>query len=151
MPYIPLSGSDGSLFQSAHANALESPDISQDALSFDLLMPRSLGSSQGFNASMISTIQQQHTLQVLVTCTSSISLLAAVVAVYWFWMMRRNFRRDLVLLLIAGGSWKSLWFVIFSATTFTQGKIETNTSFCQGSGYMLQVGFEMCGEYSYTL
>lgn len=147
MPSIPLLGTDGSSFDPAHANLYDVSYSATHQLSYDgHLDSRGIGDSKNFNASMILAASQQHVIQVVATCTSSISLIAAVCAVYWFCMMRRNFRRDLVLLLIAGGSWKSLWFVVFSAQTFIGGTIETNTSFCQGSGYMLQVGFEMCGK-----
>lgn len=61
-------------------------------------------------------------------------------------MMRRNFRRDLVLLLIIGDFWKSLWFLVGSAVTLAGGQVATETAFCQASGYFLQVGAEACGE-----
>ncbi|KAK5165605.1 G protein-coupled receptor gpr1 [Saxophila tyrrhenica] len=144
MPSIPIFGTDGKVFQAAHASLDGTSAFFHNAFSREQVDSPAFSDPKGFNASMVLNIQQQHTVQVLVTCTTSVSLLAAVCAVYWFWMMRRNFRRDLVLLLILGGSWKSLWFAIFSAVTFTQGKIMTETSFCQASGYMLQVGFEMC-------
>lgn len=61
-------------------------------------------------------------------------------------MMRRNFRRDLVLLLIIGDFWKSFWFLVGSAQTLASGQIATEDPFCQASGYFLQVGVEACGE-----
>jgi hypothetical protein len=142
---LPVIGTSGNLSQPLHTSqsgATPPYHITLTSESF----PHSLGDAHNFNASMILKLNQQSTVQILATCTSSLSLLSAVCAIYWFWMMRRNFRRDLVLLLILGGSWKSLWFVVFSAATFTQGTIVTETTFCQASGYMLQVGFEMCGK-----
>lgn len=145
MPSIPLLGSAGSLSQHIKTEIHYAPPFPHLALSESLLDSRSLGTY--INTTAILAMNQTNALHIIVTCTSAISLTTAVCAVYWFWMMRRNFRRDLVLLLIAGGSWKSLWFFIFAVTTFTQGTIETESTFCQGSGYMLQVGFEMCGQY----
>lgn len=104
-----------------------------------------LGSSKGFDPSDVLNPTQRHVLQILATVTSSLSLAAALVAVFWFLMMQRNFRRDLVLLLILGGSWKSLWFVIFSGVTFATGPIRTSDTICQVGGYCLQAGFEACG------
>ncbi|KAF2482937.1 G protein-coupled glucose receptor regulating Gpa2-domain-containing protein [Neohortaea acidophila] len=103
-----------------------------------------LGSSKGFDPSDVLNPTQRHVLQILATVTSSLSLAAALVAAFWFLMMQRNFRRDLVLLLILGGSWKSLWFVIFSGVTFATGPIHTSDTICQVGGYCLQAGFEAC-------
>jgi hypothetical protein len=105
-----------------------------------------LGFVPGFNASAILQGKQQRQLQFIATTFSSISILAAMCAIYWFCMMRRNFRRDLVLLLIFGDFWKSFWFLVFSTVTLSTGHIDTQEKFCQASGYFLQVGFEACGE-----
>lgn len=61
-------------------------------------------------------------------------------------MMRRNFRRDLVLLLIIGDAWKSLWYMIFSSYTFVNGQVQTGSGFCEVNGYMLQTGIMSCGK-----
>ncbi|KAF2217079.1 hypothetical protein CERZMDRAFT_31913 [Cercospora zeae-maydis SCOH1-5] len=103
-----------------------------------------LGYNPGFNASAVLARTQQYQLQVIASTFASVSVLAAICAIYWFCMMRRNFRRDLVLLLIVGDFWKSTWFLIFSATTLATGHIKTETSFCQATGYFLQLGLEAC-------
>ena len=104
----------------------------------------SLGYNPDFNASAILARTQQYQLQVIATTFSTISILAAICAIFWFCMMRRNFRRDLVLLLILGDCWKSAWFLVFSITTLIKGHIYTGSSFCQASGYFLQLGLETC-------
>ena len=109
-----------------------------------------LGNFNAVNASAILEVSQRHTLQVIATITSSLSLTTATCALFWFLMMQRNFRRDLVLLLILGGSWKSFWFLTFSAVSFVDGHIKSKGPFCQISGYCLQVGFEACGEHKET-
>lgn len=103
-----------------------------------------LGAEANFNASSILARQQQYQLQAIASTFSSLSILAALCAIYWFCMMRRNFRRDLVLLLICGDLWKSLWFLIFSARTLSHGHIATQSNFCQAAGFFLQVGLEAC-------
>lgn len=103
-----------------------------------------LGFNPDFNASAILARQQQYQLQVIATTFSTISILAAMCALYWFCMMRRNFRRDLVLLLIVGDFWKSTWFLVFSITTLIRGHISTASDFCQATGYFLQLGLESC-------
>ena len=165
MPSIPLLGSNGKLLDLVHATAedvFQRSDESRNAgggsfgpygAAFDghdfVVHASGLSQYDSINASAILARDQQRAVQQLATATSSISLVAALCAIYWFCMMRRNFRRDLVLLLIAGGFWKSLWFLSFSAATFTTGYIDTESLFCQVSGYMLQVGFEACGESSH--
>lgn len=112
------------------------------------LEPRAsaLGSDSSFNTSSILARRQKHQIQTIAATFSSMSVLAALCALYWFCMMRRNFRRDLVLLLIIGDFWKSLWFLVGSAVTLAGGQVATETAFCQASGYFLQVGAEACGE-----
>ncbi|KAI6845661.1 hypothetical protein KC366_g2870 [Hortaea werneckii] len=104
----------------------------------------SLNSANNFNASARMALEQRHTIRLLASSTSVFSILAATCAVYWFYLMRRNFRRDLVLLLIVGDFWKSLWFLAFACVTYTHEKIESASVVCQVSGYMLQMGIMMC-------
>lgn len=99
------------------------------------------------NSSAILDLSERHTIQVMATVTSTVSLAFALLAIYWFILMRRNFRRDLILLLIVGGGWKSLWFLVFSAFTFANGPVETGMVFCQLSGYFSQIGFVACGKH----
>ncbi|GAB1743931.1 hypothetical protein NU219Hw_g976t1 [Hortaea werneckii] len=104
----------------------------------------SLSNTNNFNASARMAMEQRHTIRLLASSTSVFSILAATCAVYWFYMMRRNFRRDLVLLLIMGDFWKSLWFLTFACITYTHERIRSESAICQVSGYMLQMGTMMC-------
>ncbi|KAI7278783.1 hypothetical protein KC345_g5753 [Hortaea werneckii] len=104
----------------------------------------SLNSANHFNASARMALEQRHTIRLLASSTSVFSILAATCAVYWFYLMRRNFRRDLVLLLIVGDFWKSLWFLTFACITYTHERIKSESAICQVSGYMLQMGIMMC-------
>ncbi|KAI6880206.1 hypothetical protein KC360_g7405 [Hortaea werneckii] len=104
----------------------------------------SLNSANNFNASARMALEQRHTIRLLASSTSVFSILAATCAVYWFYLMRRNFRRDLVLLLIVGDFWKSLWFLTFACVTYTHERIRSESVVCQVSGYMLQMGIMMC-------
>lgn len=152
MPFIPGVGSDGTALGLAHASrpdsgfgAIHPFGSSAQANIFDRypsLEPRALGD---VNATVTMAEYQRFVIRAVATSVSAISLASALLAVYWFYMMRRNFRRDLVLLLILGGSWKSLWFLIFSGVTFVHGSIASQSAFCQASGYLLLVGFESCG------
>jgi len=98
------------------------------------------------NASSILAMEQRHTIQVMATATSSVSIAAVLLALYWFFLMRRNFRRDLVLLLIIGDLWKSLWYWTYSVVAFTRGQVRSQSKFCQVSGFFLEQGLESCGK-----
>ncbi|KAI7230333.1 hypothetical protein KC330_g7021 [Hortaea werneckii] len=104
----------------------------------------SLSTTNNFNASARMATEHRHTIRLLASSTSVFSIVAATCAVYWFYMMRRNFRRDLVLLLIMGDFWKSLWFLTFSCVTYTHERIRSESAVCQVSGIMLQMGTMMC-------
>ena len=151
MPYIPHLGTDGRVVDLVRANihevfstSLQSADSA--LLDHHTLTMRGLNNYNAVNTSAIYAMSQQRTRQIVATTSSSLSLASALIAVYWFFMMRRNFRRDLVLLLILGGSFKSLWFVVFSVYSLVHGAVETKAAFCQVNGYLLQVGFEQCGK-----
>jgi G protein-coupled receptor GPR1 len=105
-----------------------------------------LGNVMSVNASGILAMQQRHEVQVMATAASAISMSAVLCAIYWFALMRRNFRRDLVLLLIMGDFWKSMWYMLQACVTFTHGQLKTESAFCQVGGYMTIVGIASCGE-----
>lgn len=94
------------------------------------------------------TQYQRNVVHQLAAATASITLAAQFLAVYWFCLMRRNFRRDLIFLLILGGLFKSVWFLIFSSVAFVkEDSIGTGTPFCLVGGYFLQSGISACGEF----
>jgi len=142
MPSLPLSTSDTSSSSVHPTLAITLNHALTRNASFGLV------SANSVNVTTILAAHQRHTIQVLATATSSISIVAAICALYWFCMMRRNFRRDLVLLLIVGDLSKSSWFLIYSAVTFVHGQVMSDSAFCQASGYMLQTSLVACGEYS---
>ncbi|KAK5110690.1 hypothetical protein LTR85_000751 [Meristemomyces frigidus] len=156
MPSIPFFGTDGGTAQYSPPNAYHGLDYAVNTPASSPIHPafgitldeslsrRGIGDAMSVNASAVLAVQQRHTIQVMASATSAVSITAAICALYWFCMMRRNFRRDLVLLLVIGDFWKSLWFVIFAAVTFSQGPVSTHSTFCQASGYLLQMGTEMC-------
>ncbi|KAI0011239.1 G protein-coupled glucose receptor regulating Gpa2-domain-containing protein [Xylariaceae sp. FL0662B] len=74
--------------------------------------------------------------------TASLSVLAALSAFYWFVRMRRSFRHDLIMLLIQSDMLKALWLVICPLAYFSRVSIDSNTAFCQVSGFLLTVMIE---------
>lgn len=73
---------------------------------------------------------------------ASFSLLAALISLRWFLLMRRSYRHHLVLFLIICDTWKSLWYFIFPIVVFTQGQVQSSSKFCQASGFFLSFGLE---------
>ena len=123
------------------------------------LPSRSLGGTSGSNN---YSRQEQHLQQVLAVAASSISVLSALISFYWFATMKRNFRHQyvagirspkstgllttprLIMLLIASGMFKALWYWIPPITILAlRGPI--SHSFCQGAGFLLAVGIEASG------
>ena len=107
-----------------------------------------LGNANSVNAAGVLNAEQRHRIQVLCCCMACISIAASLCAIYWFCLMRRNYRRDLVLMLILGDFFKSLCYVIYGSVTFATGQVASKAPFCQVSGFMLEVGLELCGECS---
>lgn len=73
---------------------------------------------------------------------ASFSLLAALISLRWFLLMRRSYRHHLILFLVICDTWKSLWYFIFPLVVFTQGKVQSSSKFCQASGFFLSLGLE---------
>lgn len=107
-----------------------------------------LWSSSSVDAAGILAAQQRRHIQIICSAMSSVSIFAAICAIYWFCMMRRNYRRDLVLMLILGDFYKSLWYLIHGSVNFARSQVRSEEVFCQVSGFMLQVGLQACGECS---
>jgi len=106
--------------------------------------------------------QQKINVQILSAVAASISVLSCLLALYWFLLLHRNFRRTyvvyhvwlmtttdnghrLVLLLILSDLFKSLWMLIFPAVSLATGGVATGDAFCNAGGFLLQLGMEACG------
>ncbi|KAI1101824.1 G protein-coupled glucose receptor regulating Gpa2-domain-containing protein [Jackrogersella minutella] len=73
---------------------------------------------------------------------ASLSVLAALGAFYWFVRMRRSFRHDLIMLLIQSDMMKALWLVICPLAFFAKLPIDSDSTFCQVSGFFLTLSIE---------
>ncbi|KAM0715916.1 hypothetical protein Q7P37_008430 [Cladosporium fusiforme] len=130
-------------------NTFEHGDLTEPGLS-----PRSAADMRGrssglwaatsVDAAGILAAQQRRTIQIVCAAMASVSISAAACAIYWFWTMKRNYRRDLVLMLILGDFYKSLWYLIHGSVNFGRSQVKSEEAFCQVSGYMLQVGLQSC-------
>jgi hypothetical protein len=105
-----------------------------------------LWSSSSVNAAGILAARQRRQIQILCSAMASVSICAAICAIYWFCMMRRNYRRDVVLMLILGDFYKSMWYLIHGSVNFGRSQVQSNEPFCQVSGFMLQMALQACGK-----
>ncbi|KAI0999800.1 hypothetical protein K3495_g8398 [Podosphaera aphanis] len=88
------------------------------------------------------TPREQHILMIVALVSALISVASSTLAFYWFVKMRRNFRHDLIMLLIQSDMFKALWFMVYPLVVFLNGPIRDDSSFCQISGFFLTVGIE---------
>lgn len=105
-----------------------------------------LWTASSVDAAGILAAQQRRQIQIVAASMASVSIAAAMCAIYWFWMMRRNYRRDLILMLILGDFYKSLWYLIHGSVNFGRSQVKSEEPFCQVSGFMLQTGLQSCGK-----
>ncbi|PNS16060.1 G protein-coupled receptor GPR1 [Sphaceloma murrayae] len=100
----------------------------------------------GHNLNTSALLTQHHTIviQHAAVAVASCSVAACVLSLYWFTLMRRNFRRTLVMLLIFSDLFKSSWLVVFPAVSLHVGGIRSGSYFCDIGGFFLQAGLESC-------
>ncbi|KIW11887.1 hypothetical protein PV08_09160 [Exophiala spinifera] len=85
---------------------------------------------------------QNRAIHITAVCCSGFSLLAALVTLRWFLLMRRSFRHILVMNMIISGSFKSFWYFIFPIVSFGTGPISSSSNFCQATGFFLTFATE---------
>ncbi|KAM0618104.1 hypothetical protein ACHAP0_000762 [Verticillium nonalfalfae] len=86
--------------------------------------------------------QQIYILRCVSLSLSLFTLSLIVLVTYWFFRMRRSFRHDLIMLLIVSDGLEALFFMIFPIVDFAMGPIQSESVFCQMSGFFLAVGIE---------
>ncbi|KAF7554539.1 hypothetical protein G7Z17_g2832 [Cylindrodendrum hubeiense] len=80
---------------------------------------------------------ETYSLHIASVASASLSIIAGVVASYWFVRMKRSFRHDLIMILIGSDMFKACWFLIFPAVELVYGTIDSDSRFCNVSGFFL--------------
>lgn len=80
---------------------------------------------------------QMHAILVAAVSCASFSLVAALVTLRWFVVMKRSFRHRLVLHLVISDTFKAFWYFLFPIVVFVHGPVQVDSSFCQASGFLL--------------
>ena len=128
------------------------------------IQSRSLGGNPG--KSNAYSPREQYIQQVIALTSSSISMLSGLISFYWFATMHRNFRHQyvawieplevkeitfcslttprLIMLLIASGMFKALWYWIPPIAILASHEPITH-GLCQTAGFLLAVGIEASG------
>ncbi|KAL1303565.1 hypothetical protein AAFC00_006934 [Neodothiora populina] len=96
------------------------------------------------NPSTILTHVQSRSIQIVAVSFAAVSVFACLITLYWFLLMKRNFRRSLILNLILSDTLKSIWYLVFAAVSLQMGAIKTSSDFCQANGFLLQAAIESC-------
>ncbi|KAK6515228.1 hypothetical protein TWF506_007571 [Arthrobotrys conoides] len=99
-----------------------------------------LGGPNPTSASL--TREQLRIVRIIALCSSAITLIASAIVLHWFVRMKRNFRRQLIMILIICDTWKSLWSFIFPAVALANSTVATTSNFCQASGFFFAFGIE---------
>ncbi|EHA46801.1 hypothetical protein MGG_08803 [Pyricularia oryzae 70-15] len=84
-------------------------------------------------------------LKLISLCVGTVSLCCTLVASFHFLRMRRVFRHDLILLLLAADLLRGICYVGFPLVSFAvhqNRRIQSGAPFCQFSGFSLTVGIE---------
>ncbi|KAF1846645.1 uncharacterized protein K460DRAFT_127804 [Cucurbitaria berberidis CBS 394.84] len=89
-----------------------------------------------------SNLQRTLRVRVAAVICSSFSVVASLVAFYWFCRMEKRFRHRLIMLLIYGDLMRATWFFIFAVVAVVRGAVRTESAFCQSSGFFIQYGTE---------
>ncbi|KAK5023196.1 G protein-coupled receptor gpr1 [Exophiala sideris] len=95
-----------------------------------------LSAGGSYNAS------QQRAIHIGAVVCASFSLVAVLVTLRWFLIMRRSFRHHLVMALIISDASKAFWYFVFPIVTFATGPVESKSNFCQASGFLLTFSVE---------
>lgn len=88
------------------------------------------------------TADQNRAILITALSASCVSLLAVLITLRWFLIMRRSFRHRLVLHLILSDTFKAIWYFVFAIMVFARGPVESTSNFCQASGFFLALSVE---------
>ncbi|KAI9679320.1 MAG: hypothetical protein M1817_005340 [Caeruleum heppii] len=86
--------------------------------------------------------QQTLILQILAALSAIISIIFAITAFYWFFMMRKKFRHILIMLLLVCNFVRAVGYLPYSFLIFRFKAVESESAFCQTSGFFIAFGTE---------
>ncbi|KAH7068839.1 G protein-coupled glucose receptor regulating Gpa2-domain-containing protein [Paraphoma chrysanthemicola] len=87
-------------------------------------------------------LQQTYQVQLSALVCSGLSIVACIIAFYWFSRMDKLFRHRLIMFLIYGDLMRNTWYFVFAVYSLARGRVQTESKFCQSSGFLTQYGTE---------
>ncbi|KAF2829267.1 hypothetical protein CC86DRAFT_403913 [Ophiobolus disseminans] len=101
-----------------------------------------LGPDSAYTSAEARDLQRTYQVRLVALSCSGASVMASVVAFYWFCRMEKLFRHRLIMLLVYGDLTRSVWYFVFAVFSLARGTVKTETNFCQASGFFIQYGAE---------
>lgn len=101
---------------------------------------RSLSEGEADRTSL--TAHQNRAILIAGLTCASFSVLASLVTLRWFILMKRSYRHRLIMYLVISDTFKALWYFVFPVVMFSRGPVQSSSGFCQASGFFLAVGIE---------
>ncbi|KAL1597957.1 G protein-coupled receptor gpr1 [Paraconiothyrium brasiliense] len=123
--YVPMLFTAASLFTKAVSSPV--PDVSHynGPATFQIYNP-----------------QGTYNMRVAAAACAAISVVASFIVIYWFCRMEKRFRHRLIMLLIVGDLMKAMWLFLQAVLSLARGTTNTESAFCQSSGFLVQFGTE---------
>jgi len=103
---------------------------------------RSLGEENGATRTTTFTKQQNQAVLIAGLACACFSVLATLITLRWFILMKRTFRHNLIMFLILSDTFKALWYFLFPVVVLSRGPVASSSGFCQATGFFLAVGIE---------
>ena len=107
-----------------------------------LLVARNLSSHADSIGGSFTASQNRATLIVGLVC-ACVSLAITFTTLRWFILMRRLFRHRLILFLVVSDACKAIWYFAFGIVAIAGGPVQSQSGFCQASGFMLLMAMAM--------
>ena len=87
---------------------------------------------------------QKHIQQILAVTFASVSILSGLLTFYWFLKLKRIYRHELIMLLVASNMFKAIWYLVLPTVILVQTH-PFSSEFCLASGFLLATGIEASG------
>ena len=125
---------------------LEQVDIGTQSCSLfpRVKMTSLLNEGRASNRANSFTAHQKYIQQILAVTFASISILSALVTIYWFVRLKKIYRYQLIMMLIVSGMFKAMWYFIPPILVLVR-KRPVSRAACHGFGFLLALGIEASG------
>ncbi|PNS15987.1 G protein-coupled receptor GPR1 [Sphaceloma murrayae] len=96
------------------------------------------GLSSGPTDGLIYSAKNAEHIRIIATSLASLSMIADLMTMYWFFRMKRKWRHSLIITLAMADLLKDMNYISFSAVAFIEKHIVSESQYCQASGFFHQ-------------